>query len=698
MPTLIVDDFQGGLDTRKSVFTAPPGSLRRAKNVHLTRGGELEIRKKFVPVYSVPGTKGLHSVRDQLYVFGSIASPGVPVGVEYQRLQAPSLAALTRVLCAESFDGKIYVAAEFEDGGVHHFYDGVRVTAWDTISGAVSDNTGVAAALSAKIDALSAFTASATGASFTVSAAPGAGFTYTASAANGGQVDDQTLTSELIQANVPAVVEVSASARVRIASGSFSAGVNTISAITVAGVNLIGAAVDWNLNNESTAVALAAAINAYASVPKYSATVEDTTVVIHAEALSGADANGRALSVTTTGNVVAFWPSTLTGGATAVSAKAQVVTFTVGGTYEADDQFTVTLDGVNFVVRGAASGTGTFVRALAGKMYAVTQSLLYFSGYAGDPPLPDPTQWDTSTAGAGFINMSTQDGGSDTLTGLATYQNRLAVFSRRNVQVWTMDADPANNSQQQVLSNVGTVAPRSIAAFGEVDVFFLSESGVRSLRARDSSNIASADDVGTAIDSDVLEWVRTQEEDTVRHAVATVEPSDGRYLLVIGGRIYVFSHFPGSKISAWSTYELEELGDARVVTDFAVTRNRLVARVGDDLCFYGGLSGGEYATDEEFTYEVDLPFLDARQPSAQKTLTGIDVGCEGFWRVFLASDPMQPAVTELLGVLDGPTYGQVGRVPAVGVSTHFALKFTGSAQGYARLANLTLHYTQHENG
>ena len=41
----------------------------------------------------------------------------------------------------------------------------------------------------------------------------------------------------------------------------------------------------------------------------------------------------------------------------------------------------------------------------------------------------------------------------------------------------------------------------------------------------------------------------------LRKGTAIHEPKDGRYLLAIGSKVYVFSYFPSSKVSAWSIYE-----------------------------------------------------------------------------------------------------------------------------------------------
>jgi hypothetical protein len=78
MTALFVEDFRLGLDVRKSILTASPGSLQVLNNVVVTPGGEIIKRKAFVPVVTLPagGTQGLHGNEagssqypSQLFVF-----------------------------------------------------------------------------------------------------------------------------------------------------------------------------------------------------------------------------------------------------------------------------------------------------------------------------------------------------------------------------------------------------------------------------------------------------------------------------------------------------------------------------------------------------------------------------------------------------------------------------------------------------
>src|SRR5690606_34331454 len=120
------------MDRRRPRVAGLPGTLWVGKNVHITRGGDVERRKKFVPTYNVEGTFGAYAIKSQLYVFGSAdLASSMPNGVRYQRLQAPNTPAMVAVHDVKSFRGALYVIAEYDDGNIYHFYDGARVSDWD---------------------------------------------------------------------------------------------------------------------------------------------------------------------------------------------------------------------------------------------------------------------------------------------------------------------------------------------------------------------------------------------------------------------------------------------------------------------------------------------------------------------------------------------------------------------------------------
>lgn len=219
MPSTIVNDFRLGVDRRRKRVAGPPGSLWTCINAHLTRGGDIEKRKKFVAKYEVPAnTFGYRQTDTTGYVFGSDvpATVTVPSGVTYQQLSSPNSSnpAMTELNDVTLFDGKPYAIATFSDGNTHHFYDGERVTAWDdcVVRSYTASLTEIASRFVALInaDANALMTATSVGAVITLTAkTQNSVVSVTAEAINGGSVDDQTAATAITTAAAPATAQVS---------------------------------------------------------------------------------------------------------------------------------------------------------------------------------------------------------------------------------------------------------------------------------------------------------------------------------------------------------------------------------------------------------------------------------------------------------------------------------------------------------
>lgn len=373
------------------------------------------------------------------------------------------------------------------------------------------------------------------------------------------------------------------------------------------------------------------------------------------------------------------------GGVTGTGGSGKQIGVSISGTPEVGDKFNIKLGTENFGFVGKPVGRITSLETLKDKVYAGAGSILYYSGVG----LPDG--WDyLFDIGAGFNNMANNTSGQDPITGLAKYQGNLAVCSRWNVQIWFVDPDPVGNRQLQVLDNIGALSARSIVAVGDIDVFFLSDTGIRSLRARDSSNAAFVSDIGTPIDPLIIEAMRGMTDEEKSKACSVVEPEDGRYWLAIGPYIYVFTYFPGGKISAWGRYR-----PPSPVTWLVARNGRVYARCQDDsLLLLGGDSNSEY---DDTTVLVITPFLDARQPGTHKAVTGIDLGIQGQWKVDIALDPANPDSYERIAQIDRTTYA-MELIPVDGITSHFKLRLQSVGSGYARLSNIAVHYDGFEAG
>jgi hypothetical protein len=440
------------------------------------------------------------------------------------------------------------------------------------------------------------------------------------------------------------------------------------------------AGVEWATSNSATAQLIVNQINTYSSATEYTATRDVSTVLITALAGTGDTPNGKIVAVVDTGSVVLSDITDMHGGVTAGSGQPQISTVTIGGTFEAGDLFSVFLADTEFGAgRVAGLQSERPIKNHKNKMYAAHEATLLFSGIA------EPTKWKAGDTGSGAIDMSSQSSGFEDITAISVYQNNLAVFSRNATQIWFVDPDPDANTQLQVLENIGTRSPNSVVGFGDSDVFFLSDTGVRSLRARDSSNAAAISDVGTPVDTMIVAHMSTLTENQIADAKGVIEPTDGRYILALDETMYVFSFFSSSKISSWSTYERD-----LVIDWFAKSGTEVYARSGDSIYLLGGSDGETYSDDPVV---VELPYVNGKKLANFKEWTALDMAIEGTWLLEYNSDPNQPTVWETIGTVDKHTIGELNNaVQAWGPV--FKLRMTNVSEAYARIGTILIHYRE----
>jgi hypothetical protein len=321
-------------------------------------------------------------------------------------------------------------------------------------------------------------------------------------------------------------------------------------------------------------------------------------------------------------------------------------------------------------------GYGTIAKTHKRKVYSSYDSLEWFS------ELDTPNNFDITASGSGFVNISSHLSGSDEVTGMGSYQQHLAILSRTVIQIWSMADDDAENAPAQFLEGTGTRSARSVVGFGDLDLFYLSESGIRSIRARVGTNLAGVNDVGTSIDTLVREHMKTLTDEQIESACAVVEPIDGRFWLALGGRVYVFSYFPSKKISAWTWYEPE-----MEFSDLVSYNGRVYARSGDTIYLYGG---DDDATYDDSGAECALPFLWASKAASWKGWKAVDIAGSGVWTAKLLINPNNEDDYVDIGRLEGVTFND-DTISAVGQASHVAPVLT-CERGPATISKVILHY------
>lgn len=356
MPYLAISDFKYGMDRRRPQTVGVPGTLWVLKNGVVTRGGDIQGAKKWVAEFEdADDTFGLYILKGQPWVFGSGTRPNdLPEGVNYQQLAAPDTPEMTRVVDVKAFDGKLYVIAQYDDGNTYHFYNGSRVTTWDTIAAGGGGFATVASHLATLIEQSGVVTAVATGAAIKITAkVPGTAFTIATLAEDvDSDVSNPTAAKVQDQANVAGVAGVKATATIEVTGGSadtdnyiaqvevnpgsavnllepYSAEVLPVASITITGGDgggrftaividgigdLLTSNVSWQGSTSDTAIALRNAINDGTGTHGVTATRSGSVVYLTAPVGSGATYNNAVLTITKEGFV--FYNKTAFQGGT----------------------------------------------------------------------------------------------------------------------------------------------------------------------------------------------------------------------------------------------------------------------------------------------------------------------------------------------------------------------------------------------
>jgi hypothetical protein len=737
MPYFTITDFAAGLDLRRSPLTAPPGTLRKLVNCHVTPGGEIEKRYTFTLVGQVdPASRGIVEVGGQLYVFkldttGTTLVEGIPTSTWYPsttpppntpppvttpagwgigtiNLQAMSAgdSPITEVFDYDTYGGSVfaitYHAGSPAPENVRRFYQNRYLKQVDSVEAETEFNPATISNVVLSNKNLTMKQTLATG----DNGARGP-------AQNGGKYYFE-IKVDVASGSLSSMGLLSASGNY----ANFSAGTNCV-AVRKATGNI------WSNSADTTK-----SLGAFANGDVLGVAVDLDARFVWVRKNAGNWNNDAAANPAAT-------PAT--GGIVVQPTGAHAASAVCAGTGGAiNDGFTVNF-GATAYAHAAPTGFakwpseqpfvysltngihGHYCRTYKDKMFVVEGSSLGAScvgkpdAWENIPETEPPTG--VKTAGYFSNDLSLQDSDMTTNIAIEVYYDKLAVMGRNATQLWRVDPNPAQMQYDSTLRGTGTIAWRSVLQYGSGDVLFLAGDGVRSLRARDSSLAASVSDVGSPIDPLIQSLHQEWGEYSMSQAISIVQPITGRVWVIMPlardaatgvtqSRIFVLSAFPGPKISAWSEYRPPFNAVAA-----CTHQNRIVLR--DDkhnIWVYGRM---EDTTDPAKLYdacpvEVIFPFHAGTDPATKKTYAGIDASCEGDWEVYASYEPSTNTpdgdAEDYLGMLTGASYEQ-GRWAMQGYSTHLSLRlrsglvgdkpgttYTAGTLGRKSLSNLTIHY------
>lgn len=349
---------------------------------------------------------------------------------------------------------------------------------------------------------------------------------------------------------------------------------------------------------------------------------------------------------------------------------------------------------------------------LKNKGYVIDGEVLYASA-VGDPS-------DMAGTGSGAVNVSTNGLPIGEAKALADYFGQLAIFGRRAVQFYSVDADFAQNQYLRTVK-ASIAAGRSVTGYGDGDIIFLGRSGIRSLQARDSSNLAAISDIGSPIDrlieAEIIEAVEEEEpifspaaadrplSDFLDLASGIVNLDRGEFWMFLKDKVFVLSQHRGAKVSAWSTFDLPRHSAANDSPLSGISKSQWaadVAQIGGTICYrnfadeiylYGGTDGQMY---DDTLVEVTLPFMDFGRPGDVKYFTGIDLVCFGEWRVEACVDPEPDGSSlhwEHVATINNSTR-HFSRISFGSQGMQIALRFTTQSRFAARISQVAIYYEE----
>lgn len=115
--------IKAGLSRQRTKGAALKDTLYDLLNGYVTTEKTVRVRPGTLLVETLPaGTFGLVSHDGLFQIFASSNVGGIPAGYNLNILRAPNGEDLAKIHFAAPFLGTLYIAAEFADGGIYHFW------------------------------------------------------------------------------------------------------------------------------------------------------------------------------------------------------------------------------------------------------------------------------------------------------------------------------------------------------------------------------------------------------------------------------------------------------------------------------------------------------------------------------------------------------------------------------------------------
>lgn len=311
----------------------------------------------------------------------------------------------------------------------------------------------------------------------------------------------------------------------------------------------------------------------------------------------------------------------------------------------------------------------SMVRA-GSKIFSVKNDVVRFSATNA------ARDWTTAND-AGFLPVGLQSAGDTTPTALGQFEIYLAVFFEDAMQTWLIGADPSTHALYKNV-NIGTQYKRAHGNLAN-DVFFLTQSGFRSLSTANSAGTIQDLDVGSPIDA----LLKTEMKSAI-NPLTIFWRGGGMMMCFIGSNAYVYSISRAAKVSAWSVWKFGIPVDA--VTE---ANGVLYLRSGNSVY---KLDDEHYLDNTSFIeVSVELPFMDCKRPGVVKQFYGCDAVITGTAQLAHRYDPSQPTLITPYVDIEGDTRPG-GMIPVELATTNIAPVIRHAADEAFELAAISYQF------
>lgn len=358
---------------------------------------------------------------------------------------------------------------------------------------------------------------------------------------------------------------------------------------------------------------------------------------------------------------------------------------------ESDPGYTSPAGVTNF---DPSCGLGYYGRVWAGGI-TEEKDVLYYSD------LLDAHKWHSGSAGG--IDLKTV-WGHDEIVAIHPYAGKLVIFGKENIVLYNFPDEPTDMALDEVIRGVGCVSRDSIQAIGN-DLYFLSDTGVRSLIRTAESDKLPLKDISVTVKDEIIAHVKASTN--VKSAYYYAE---GLYLLSFVDRNvtyvfdiqYVTEDRQVPRVTKWTFASNRHPASLLYSEDYGLLVGQHSGRVASYEGYYDSdYSGSNVYVDNPYTGSISTVWMslspELERASILKRLImvisggqGTDIGLR-IYKDFELSPKLSPTFKlnpSLSGIPylwgDAPSlYGAAKYAPIHGLKEH-SIPLSGSAK-YLRI-------------